>query len=210
MCCSWHQSSRSWPGFKPDLYGPADHCQTSFLLLPPHQKNSPWHRRAACGRAAALLRSTDMQQWFTLWWPQIETGGFRYQQIELQSSQSKVTFPAWNPDQLRSIFPLSRESSSLSSRTFFGDQFTFLPSFFGVVDFTCFTWRRHKHGEIYLFICFGHVGGSEPRRIFILVIRAALTGVLIRCSLLTMDDWENAPVFTWAGNLCGSSSERPE
>lgn len=68
---------------------------------------------------------------FTLWWSRTETGGFRYQQIKLHSSQSKVTLSAWDLDRLRSVFPLNRGCSSLASRTLFGNQYTFCHRFWG-------------------------------------------------------------------------------
>lgn len=68
---------------------------------------------------------------FTLWWSQTETGGFRYQQIKLHFSQSKVTLSAWDLDRLRSVFPLNRECSSIASRTLFSNQYTFCHRFGG-------------------------------------------------------------------------------
>lgn len=119
MCCSWHQTSRSWPGFKPDLYRPADHCQSS---LPPKKTPSDIGELPVGEPQICSAPQTRSSASFTLWWPQMETEGFQYQQIKLQFSQSKVTLPAWNLDQLRSVFPRSSQSSSLPSRTFFADQ----------------------------------------------------------------------------------------
>lgn len=146
MCCSWRQTSRSWPGFKPDLYRPADHCQSSLS-----KKNSLCYRRAACGRAADLLRS---HRYAAVTHSRCDDHRLRLGASDISKSSfssAKARSPCLHGIWISSgLLLLSAEGAAASPpglSLVINILFTIV---FGVVDFTCFTWRRHKHGEWFL------------------------------------------------------------
>lgn len=133
---------------------------------------------------------------FTLWWSQTETEGFRYQQIKLHLSQSKVTLSAWDLDRLRSVFPLNSECSSLASRTLFGHQYTFCHHFWVGEPYLL-----HLETPLARWVIFSRGSLNQSKSLF--RPRAALTGVL---SGTVSPEWttENATVFTPPANVCSS------
>lgn len=153
------------------------------LPIPPPQKNSLWYRRAACRRAADLLRSTDKQpRWrqcspwliHSLMTTDWDWGvSISANQTSLQPTQGHLVCMGSRSAQI--LFFVSAQSAAASpSGLYLVINTLFCLRFLGF--WTSPSSPGYARSTVSGFLMWGWL--SDLKQIFIRVIRAALTGVL--------------------------------